>query len=131
MSRHNYIGIKWIKKNARELRSNLTYPEKLLWNELRNRKFEGLKFLRQHPILYKADFKGINYFIADFYCHEKKIVIELDGPIHEINPDYDSFRDNEMNQMGITVIRIQNSELENINTVLCKIRTTLNLTHSF
>ena len=87
MSRHNYIGIKWIKKNARELRSNLTYPEKLLWNELRNRKFEGLKFLRQHPILYKADFKGINYFIADFYCHEKKIVIELDGPIHEINPD--------------------------------------------
>jgi len=81
VSKGNYLDIKVIKKHARELRRNATGPEKLLWEQLRNRKLSGYKFLRQHPIIYKADYKGLNYFIADFYCDAKKAVIELDGSI--------------------------------------------------
>jgi very-short-patch-repair endonuclease len=83
MSKGNYLDIKTIKKQARELRRNVTGSEKVLWDHLRNRKFCGYKFLHQHPIIYKADFKGLNYFIADFYCDTKKAVIELDGHMHD------------------------------------------------
>ena len=68
MSKSNYLDIKTIKKHARELRRNVTDSEKELWEQLRNRRLSGYKFLRQHPIIYKADYKGLNYFIADFYC---------------------------------------------------------------
>ena len=59
---------------GRELRQSATNAEKILWEYLRNRKLEGLKFRRQHPI---------DKFIADFYCHEKKLVVELDGAVHD------------------------------------------------
>jgi very-short-patch-repair endonuclease len=127
MIRSKYIDYKVIKKHARELRNNLTVSEILLWKHLRNRQLSGYKFLRQHPILYKADYKGINYFIADFYCKEKETVIELDGPIHELNEEYDQFRDKEMKEKGINVLRIQNAELENIDKVIEKINNYLNL----
>ena len=78
MGKGKYIDFKVIKKSARELRKNMTDSEILLWEKLRNRRFSGLKFLRQHPIVYKADYRGLNYFIADFYCDEKKAVIELE-----------------------------------------------------
>jgi len=68
MSKSNYLDIKTTKKHARELRRNVTDSEKELWEQLRNRRLSGYKFLRQHPIIYKADYKGLNYFIADFYC---------------------------------------------------------------
>lgn len=59
-------------KRARRLRSSMTDEEKLLWSVLRNRKFHGLKFLRQHPIVYQVDDnKQPLYYIADFYCAEK------------------------------------------------------------
>ena len=66
MSKSNYLDIKTIKKHARELRRNVTDSEKELWEQLRNRRLSGYKFLRQHPIIYKADYTGLNYFIADF-----------------------------------------------------------------
>lgn len=72
MGKSKYLDIKVIKKHAREFRNNMTDSEKLLWKELRNRKLSGYKFLRQHPVVYKADYRGLNYFIADFYCDEKK-----------------------------------------------------------
>jgi very-short-patch-repair endonuclease len=72
------------------------------------------------------DYKGINYFIADFFCKEKETVIELDGPIHELNAEYDQFRDSEMKEKGVYVLRIKNEELENINKVLEKIKHFLN-----
>ncbi|HBE43158.1 MAG TPA: hypothetical protein DDW27_18540 [Bacteroidales bacterium] len=100
MGKGKYLDIKVIKKHARELRRNLTESEKLLWEQIRNRKLSGFKFLRQHPIIYKADFKGLNYFIADYYCDEKKAVIELDGPINESTEEYDQFRDEEMKYKG-------------------------------
>jgi very-short-patch-repair endonuclease len=96
MGKSIYHDFKEIKKHARELRSTLTGSEELLWKELRNRRLSGYKFLRQHPIVYKAYYKGLNYFISDFYCNEKKAVIELDGPIHETTFEYDEFRDFEM-----------------------------------
>jgi very-short-patch-repair endonuclease len=83
MTRNKYIDKKVIKILARELRKKMTDSEILLWKHLRNRKLSGYKFLRLHPIIYKADYRVINYFIADFYCKEKELVIELDGPTHE------------------------------------------------
>ena len=53
MGRGNYLDFKVIRKHARELRRNLTKSEKLLWSQLRNRQINGLKFLRQHPIIYE------------------------------------------------------------------------------
>jgi very-short-patch-repair endonuclease len=127
MRKSKYIDYKVIKRHARELRNNLTDSETQLWKYLRNRQLSGYKFLRQHPILYNADYKGTNYFIADFYCKEKETVIELDGPIHEQNVEYDQFRDNEMKVKGINVLRIKNEELENIENILEKIKIYLSL----
>jgi len=126
MGRGRYIDFKVIKKHARELRKEETRSEILLWNKLRNRKLDGFKFLRQHPIVYKADYKGLNYFVADFYCHEKKVVVELDGSVHDENPEYDQFRDSEMKEMGIKVLRIKNEDLVNLDEVLSRIRSFLN-----
>ena len=53
----------------------------------------GYKFLRQHPIFYRIDNKWVEFFIADFYCSELKLIIELDGKIHESLKDYDAERD--------------------------------------
>jgi very-short-patch-repair endonuclease len=122
MGKGKYIDFKVIKKGARELRKNMTDSEVLLWEKLRNRRFSGLKFLRQHPIVFKADYKGLNYFIADFYCHEKKTVIELDGPIHETTIEYDQFRDDELQRLGINILRLKNEELENMDDALLKIK---------
>jgi very-short-patch-repair endonuclease len=121
MSRAKKFDFNQIKNHAREFRSNLTDSEKLLWKELKGRKLNGYKFLRQHPILYKGNLIRYNYFIADFYCFEKKAVIELDGPVHEQNLEYDAFRDEEMKELGLHILRIKNEELENMEKVLSRI----------
>ena len=126
MSKSKYIDIKTIKQHARELRQNVTDSEKELWEQLRNRRLSGYKFLRQHPIIYKADYKGLNYFIADFYCDAKKTVIELDGSIHAEKEEYDQFRDEEMKLMGLHVLRLKNEELSEMNVVLERIISYLN-----
>ncbi len=122
MGKGKYIDFKVIKNSARELRRDMTDSETLLWDQLRDRRLSGLKFLRQHPIVFKADYKGLNYFIADFYCHEKKTVIELDGPIHETTFEYDQFRDDELKKLGINTLRLKNEELENMDDALLKIK---------
>jgi very-short-patch-repair endonuclease len=104
---------------GRELRQSATKAEKILWEYLRNRNLNGLKFRRQHPI---------DKFIADFYCHEKELVIELDGAVHDdkMNAQYDEARTYELKGSGITVIRFKNSEVENnISFVLNEIRKTI------
>lgn len=101
---------------GRELRQSSTKAEKILWEYLRNRKLDGLKLRRQHPI---------DKYIADFYCHEKKLVVELDGAVHEekMNVHYDEARTYELAGSGIKVIRFWNSEVEkNIEFVLEEIR---------
>ena len=96
MSNKKKFDLKKIRKHSQELRHNMTESEKLLWKELRNRKLSGYKFLRQHPILYNGNLIRFNYFVADFYCSEKKVVIELDGPVHDTSEKYDHFRDSEL-----------------------------------
>lgn len=105
-----------IFENAKELRRQLTNAEKKLWNVLRNRKLLGYKFRRQHPI---------NNFIADFYCHEKHLVIELDGDIHDLPEqiEYDEDRTYELEELGVIVIRFTNNEVEKgFDKVLEKIK---------
>lgn len=101
---------------GRELKQSSTKAEKILWEYLRNRKLDGLKFRRQHPI---------DKYIADFYCHEKKLVIELDGAVHDekMNTQYDEARTYELAGSGIRVVRFWNIEVENdIEFVLDRIR---------
>ena len=126
MVRSNRLDFEIVKKRARELRSNATPLEALLWKELRNRKLCGYKFLRQHPIVYNPYGSSVKYFVADFYCDIKKAVIELDGPIHQHNLEYDQFRDAEMVNLGLHILRIKNEELLELRDVLKKIENYLN-----
>jgi very-short-patch-repair endonuclease len=125
MGKTQYFNYREIKKHARELRGSMTGSEKLLWQELRNRRLSGYKFLRQHPIVYRGYYEGLNYFIADFYCDEKKTVLELDGAIHETTIEYDEFRDSEMEFLGIHVLRLKNEDLLNMKETLQRIETFL------
>jgi very-short-patch-repair endonuclease len=82
---------------------------------LRNRKCCGLKFRRQHPF---------SKFVLDFYCHEKKLAIEVDGTVHNIIDvkERDKNRTYEIEQAGLTVIRIRNEDiLKDLKLVLERI----------
>ncbi len=102
-----------IKILARNLRSNMTPAEKVLWEKLRKRRFLGLRFNRQYAINYKLLDCIENWFIADFYCHEKKIIIEVDGPIHKNRKAYDKERDETLSVMGYHIYRITNDHVIN------------------
>ena len=78
---------------CRELRRRETPAEKVLWHHLRNRKLFDHKFLRQYPICFLSAFGRYSYYIPDFYCHQAKLVVEADGPIHLLKKDYDKHRD--------------------------------------
>jgi len=110
------------KKYARQLRLNPTKPEQILWQQIRKRQLGGKKFLRQHPIFIKVLNGESFYFIPDFYCYEEKLAIELDGSIHEFTKESDSQKDTILSEMDIRVLRIDNSELKDIETVLEKIQ---------
>ncbi len=89
---------------ARLLRNNMTEAEKILWEKLRDRSVFKARFRRQHPI-------GI--FIVDFYCHEYKLAIELDGEIHLKNEviEYDDGRGHDIENFGIKILRFTNNEV--------------------
>jgi phosphoribosylanthranilate isomerase len=100
---------------AKQLRLNPTDAEIFLWEQLSTKKIKGIRFKRQHPIL---------YFIADFYCHQSKLVIEVDGGYHKIPSqyEYDCNRDSELKELGLKVIRFTNEEvLFDIENVLKRI----------
>ena len=104
---------------AKEFRKTQTEAEKLLWKALRNHGFANLKFRRQHPV---------KWFIADFYCHDFKLIIEVDGGIHnsEIQSEHDENRTSELEELGIRVIRFSNEEILNkLDLVLQKIQQTI------
>jgi leucyl-tRNA synthetase len=100
------------------MRSNPTPYEELLWTVLRKRQLSGYKFLRQHPIYYRINNSWVEFYIADFYCSELKLIIELDGRIHETTKDYDKDRDEKLLSKGIRVVRIQNEELEDMDSLI-------------
>lgn len=92
-----------LKPFARNLRNNSTKTEIHLWVEiLRNKKLLGYSFLRQRPI---------GNYIADFFCKELKLLIEVDGGIHIMRREADKRRDEELQKLGYTTIRLSNSEV--------------------
>jgi very-short-patch-repair endonuclease len=108
-------------KRDRELRQRMTEEEEQLWEKLRNRKFHNLKFLRQHPVIYEIVNNESLYFIADFYCAERKLIIEVDGRIHDFRKSYDKDRDEILRNLNMVVLRIQNCEMKDISNVLFKL----------
>ena len=95
----------------RALRANSTPAEEVLWEEIRNRKLNGLKFKRQHSI-------GI--YIVDFYCASKRLIVELDGEVHNTSDqkEKDKHRDQNLSEMNFRILRISNSMvLSDIETV--------------
>jgi imidazole glycerol-phosphate synthase subunit HisF len=98
-----YGSIKPIFARAEELRKNPTHEEMLLWQFLKAKKL-GVRFKRQHPIW---------LYIADFYCHELKLVIEVDGSIHNMKEviEHDRLREEDITRLGIDIIRFSNKEI--------------------
>jgi very-short-patch-repair endonuclease len=90
---------------ANTLRKGMTEAEVILWSRIRRRQLLGCKFRRQHPV---------HQFIADFYCHQKKLVIEVDGGYHEdpTQAERDEQRTYELEKLGIRVLRFRNEEIE-------------------
>ena len=112
------ISYKRITELSRGLRRKQTQAEELLWQNIRNRKFRGLKFLRQYPIVYEQTVDHRHFFIADFYCHEQKLVIELDGKIHEKQKAYDTERDFTLTSLGLRTLRIKNEEVKSWRSII-------------
>jgi len=106
------LAVTTLLEQVRELRKNQTSAEKVFWEIVRTKRFLGLKFRRQHQI---------GNYIVDFYCHDRKLVIELDGEIHN-QPEQqqrDRQRTEYLNSLGLTVLRFTNQEIfQNLETVL-------------
>ncbi|MBU0646403.1 endonuclease domain-containing protein [Patescibacteria group bacterium] len=108
------------KEFRKKLRNEPTEPEKILWKEISNKKLNGFKFRRQH---------GIGDYIADFYCPEAKLVIELDGDSHfeESGIQHDKIRTQQIEQNQIKIIRFNNTDIrDSIEGVIDTIRQHLN-----
>ena len=112
---------KEVKEYARQLRLNPTKAEKELWQYIRKRQLGGRLFLRQHPIFYEHWKTESFCFIPDFFCYKERLAIELDGGIHMEQIEKDRRRDAILGGLDIRVLRIQNSELNDIEAVLAKI----------
>jgi very-short-patch-repair endonuclease len=84
---------------ARKLRRQSTKPEDILWDLLRARRLDGLKFQRQVPLL---------GYTVDFLCFQRKLVVELDGAQHDAERDYDAARTLEIERHGFIVVRFGN-----------------------
>jgi very-short-patch-repair endonuclease len=100
---------------AHELRRIMTDAEKSLWKELKNRKIFKSRFRRQHPV---------DIFIVDFYCHEFKLAIEIDGEIHlnQEVAEYDDGRTHDLEKLGIRILRFTNQQVfTDMNTILREI----------
>lgn len=91
---------------AQSLRNNEKQAEKILWEKLKNNQLKGNKFRRQHPI---------SLFIADFYCHQLKLIIEVDGEYHNTLEQIkkDDERTQVLQDNGMKIIRFTNCEIEN------------------
>jgi crossover junction endodeoxyribonuclease RuvC len=101
---------------ARRLRQNSTDLERVLWEQLRAKRFGGHKFRRQEPIL---------GYTADFVCHERRLIIEVDGGQHA-DSTHDARRDAMLHQAGFRTLRFWNNEIsENLDGVLQAIKSAL------
>ncbi|RMA57633.1 endonuclease domain-containing protein [Ulvibacter antarcticus] len=107
---------KQLESFRKELRNNATTSEKKLWKALQKSQLEGKKFRRQ---------QSIGNYIVDFYCPTERLIIELDGEVHNnsVNQDYDFKRTTYLESLNHTVLRFQNEEVKNsIDLVLERIK---------
>jgi len=95
---------KSLKEYAKKLRKNSTKSEVILWKELLCKSKMDVRFLRQRPI---------DKYIVDFFCKELKLIIEVDGYSHNFKYDKDIERDQRLNSLGYTVLRIQDEDVFN------------------
>jgi very-short-patch-repair endonuclease len=105
----------YIVKLCRDFRKNPTEAEHMLWQCLRKRQLHGMRFRRQHPI---------GRYVADFYCHEQKLIVEVDGGIHclEEQGRLDKERDSVLEAGGYRILRVTNEEVQRaIEVVLMRI----------
>ena len=99
------------------LRRRMTPAEKTLWTALRNRKLQGSKFRRQ---------VNVGPYIADFFSWEHRLIVEVDGGVHDEREEYDEERDTYFYDRRFKVVRIRNEEvLHNLNSALQKIQQTI------
>ncbi len=100
-----YYRSKELTEISRGLRKRSTHSEDILWQALRGRKLAGLKFRRQHPF-------GTS--IVDFYCHEKRLVVEIDGAVHlgKDAQERDRARQEIIEQYSVRFIRLPADEVE-------------------
>jgi adenine-specific DNA-methyltransferase len=106
---------------AREFRKTPTKDEKILWEALRGKKLDGIKFRRQQPV---------GYFVVDFYNSVYRLVVEVDGPIHESQKEVDRARQEILEELGLVVLRVKSEIVEkNLPMVLNTIRTTVQGVH--
>ena len=94
-----------IFEKAKKLRNNVTLTEMILWGRLKEY-FPKLKFRRQHPV---------SFYIVDMYCHAEKVVIEIDGSIHDLEEmkTKDELRQKELEALGLKVIKFTTKEITN------------------
>lgn len=101
---------------ARRMRREPTPAEQVVWEMVRDRRIDGKKFRRQHPV---------DRYIVDFYCAEAALVIEIDGPIHA-EPNHDALRQQVLEAHGLRVLRIPNDDVfDDPAAVLARIRAAL------
>ena len=108
--------LKHLKENRSELRKSLTPAEAFLWKHLKARQFEGRRFTRQH---------SIKNYIVDFYCAKEKLIIELDGEVHnnQLAQEKDNERTKILEELGYTVIRFENKMVfDNLASVFMEIK---------
>jgi very-short-patch-repair endonuclease len=99
---------------AKELRHQMTEEEEILWEKLRANRLNGFHFRRQQII---------DGFIVDFYCHAARLVIEVDGKIHDNQIEYDTQRDQILRAKDLQILRITNTEIHtDLETVLQSIK---------
>jgi len=102
----NIHNRKYLENFRKELRNNATISEKRLWKALQKSQLEGRKFRRQH---------SIGNYIADFYCPSERLIIEIDGAVHNntINQDHDFKRTLYLESLNNKIIRFTNDEIKN------------------
>ncbi len=104
-------------QRAKELRRNMTPEEKILWEWLRGNRLQGYHFRRQQIIA---------GFIVDFYCHAARLVVEVDGDVHDMQAEYDQKRDEVLSSQGFRILRFRNERVgDELSKVIEEIKAAL------
>jgi very-short-patch-repair endonuclease len=93
-------------RRAKQLRREMTGPEKRLWSFLRDHRLRGLKFRRQQPI---------GPYVVDFFCSSAKLILEIDGESHADRGEYDRARQSFLEKAGYRVLRISNDDVLDVD----------------